>query len=193
MGLTQNPPSFTFGEMDARSEILKIAFLWYGRPYVWGGDDPSGFDCSGFVIEVLQSVGIIADGMDYTAHGLYNLFNQFPRVGPAQPGDLVFWLTGTRATHIEIMVDETRSIGASGSGSPKFDLLSEISFLIDKIPSLESLFLKDGEIRPNLYTWAIKKALFQRQAERDNGYIKVRPVSRRPGFWIYDPISAMGG
>jgi len=30
--------------------------------YLWGGDDPlAGFDCSGFVIEILKSVGILEE------------------------------------------------------------------------------------------------------------------------------------
>lgn len=43
-----------------------------GLPYIWGGDDPVvGMDCSGLVIELLQSQGILPRGYDSTAKGLH--------------------------------------------------------------------------------------------------------------------------
>ena len=42
-----------------RFYAYKLAWKYIGKFYKWGGDDPSGFDCSGFVIEILKSVGIL--------------------------------------------------------------------------------------------------------------------------------------
>jgi len=39
--------------MDRREIAAKIAWHYLGTPYVWGGDDFSGFDCSGYVIEIM--------------------------------------------------------------------------------------------------------------------------------------------
>ncbi|MFC1535727.1 NlpC/P60 family protein, partial [Candidatus Neomarinimicrobiota bacterium] len=37
-----------------------IAFHFVGLPYLWGGDDAvAGYDCSGLVIEILKSVGLL--------------------------------------------------------------------------------------------------------------------------------------
>lgn len=63
------------------------ASRYIGRPYVWGGSSPKGFDCSGLVFYVLTQMGL--RGVPRTSEG------QFPwtkRVSPAQlqVGDLVF-------------------------------------------------------------------------------------------------------
>lgn len=40
-----------------RKIATKVAWSFIGKWYKWGGDDPSGFDCSGFVIEILIGYG----------------------------------------------------------------------------------------------------------------------------------------
>lgn len=110
---------------ETRREVaLKIAWAFLGRPYVWGGDDPmAGFDCSGFVIEILKSVGLFPRRADTTAHGLFQMFSG-PRGGKTVPCDpyagcLVFWHAegSDRIRHVEMMINENLSIGASGGGS----------------------------------------------------------------------------
>lgn len=96
----------------------RIAWSFLGTPYSWGGDDPiNGFDCSGFVIEVLKSVGLFPRGQDMTAQGLSELY---PRCEDTKEGCLVFWRSSTdenRIVHVEYCLDEVLSIGASGGGS----------------------------------------------------------------------------
>ena len=91
------------------------AYSLHGRPYLWGGDDPSGFDCSGFVIEILKSVGILPRTGDWTADGLYKMFKHLP--SEPQQGCLVFWGTERRKTHVEYCYTKDITIGASGGGS----------------------------------------------------------------------------
>lgn len=102
--------------MDEKREIvLRIAWHYLGKPYLWGGDDPRGFDCSGLVIEALKSVGILPRKGDWTADGLYKTF---PEIYAPQPGDLVFWSDESgRMVHVEILIGGGLSIGASGGGS----------------------------------------------------------------------------
>jgi cell wall-associated NlpC family hydrolase len=90
-----------------------------GLPYVWGGDDPiRGFDCSGFVIEVLQSVGVLPFPGDWTAQGLWEHFKA-ARTETPSAGCLVLWRPAgvDRATHVELCLNDELSIGASGGGS----------------------------------------------------------------------------
>ena len=101
-----------------RELAIKYAWEFLGLPYRWGGDDPvHGFDCSGFVIEVLQGVGLLPHGSDYTANGLY--IRYAPNVQPdGKAGCLVFWFNlNNIATHVEMMIDDKHTIGASGGGS----------------------------------------------------------------------------
>lgn len=101
-----------------RSTALAVAKAFLGTPYIWGGDDPSGFDCSGFVIEVLKSVGVLPRNGDWTADRLY--MDQFRGLDISAPvcGALVFWFNNDlKAVHVEICLDTVLAIGASGGGS----------------------------------------------------------------------------
>lgn len=107
--------------MDDRDLALRVAWHYLGTPYIWGGDDPSGFDCSGYVIEILQSVGVLPRSGDWSAAGLWDLFKQGRRdlYSDYTAGDLIFWRAreSDHIIHIEMLVDGTRSIGAQGGGS----------------------------------------------------------------------------
>ena len=100
----------------ARGRLCRLAESLLWTPYRWGGDDPSGFDCSGLVVELLKSVGIVAAG-DWTADGLMQMFP--PCADGPQDGDLVFFGQENVATHVEVVWSSTLglSIGASGGGS----------------------------------------------------------------------------
>ena len=75
----------------------------------------AGFDCSGYVIEILQSVGRLPRG-DWTAQGLYNTFAHVATDHPKE-GRLVFWANSAgRIVHVEYCINGFLSIGASGGG-----------------------------------------------------------------------------
>jgi len=89
---------------------------WIGRRYVWSGDDPSGFDCSGYAVECLKSVDIISPYVDYTAAGLFDLFKDNQK-NFYKRSYLAFWMNQSRhVIHVEILIDEKHTIGASGGG-----------------------------------------------------------------------------
>lgn len=102
---------------EGRALALQIAWKLYGLPYMWGGDDPlKGFDCSGMVIEILKSIGILPFKGDWTAAGLWERFQDWQK-DTAGPGRLVFWsYAGGPPYHIEMCLNEELSIGASGGG-----------------------------------------------------------------------------
>lgn len=98
----------------AKKWFLTTALAYLGTPYVWGGDDPSGFDCSGFVIECLKSAGILKEAEDYSADGLMHRYEASVIDRPCE-GALLFSLDITgRAYHVVICLDENFQIGASG-------------------------------------------------------------------------------
>ena len=104
---------------DAKVIAEIVALNHLGTPYIWGGDDPSGFDCSGFVIEILKSVGILPSGGDWTADGLFTRFEQYLLSSQnANNGCLVFCLNEKgKATHVEYCINKKLSVGARGGGS----------------------------------------------------------------------------
>lgn len=97
----------------------EVAMSLHGLPYRWGGDDPgTGFDCSGFIIEILKSCGRLPRSGDWTAHALWDTFAGKDRAEP-QLGCLAFWWNKAkdRIIHVEFCLDSQRTIGASGGGS----------------------------------------------------------------------------
>ena len=105
-------------KMKTKKEIVtKYAWHYLGIPYRWGGDDFSGFDCSGLCMELLQAIGLVGRKEDLTAQGIYNRF-QDKEVNEPEEGCLVFYGIGkNHITHIEYCIDKDLSIGASGGGS----------------------------------------------------------------------------
>ncbi len=67
--------------------VVGIAMRYLGVPYVWGGDSPSGFDCSGFVMYVYAQVGVSLP--HYT--GAQWSYGVPVSKSDLQPGDLVFF------------------------------------------------------------------------------------------------------
>jgi len=102
--------------MNKLELALKVAWIYVGKFYKWGGDDPSGFDCSGLCVEILKSVGLIPRKSDYTAQGLFNKFKSKEVLKPVQ-GCLIFWGNSHGLTHVEFCIDSEHTIGASGGGS----------------------------------------------------------------------------
>lgn len=105
-------------KLERLNVFLDVAWSHLSRPYIWGGDDPiRGFDCSGFVIECLRSVGLFPQKDDATAAMLFQRFKA-KRVDAPHKGCLVFWKNGEgRIIHIEICLNDELCIGASGGGS----------------------------------------------------------------------------
>lgn len=102
--------------LDRRELMLRVAWAYHGTWYEWGGDDPEGFDCSGYDIECAMSVGLLPDGFDARARDLWKLWEPFRIRGPRR-GAFAFWKSknGGPICHTEICLDEHFSIGAHGS------------------------------------------------------------------------------
>jgi cell wall-associated NlpC family hydrolase len=67
--------------------VVGYAMQFLGRPYVWGGASPSGFDCSGFVMYVYAHFGVSLPHSSYAQYGYGSPVSQ----SDLQPGDLVFF------------------------------------------------------------------------------------------------------
>jgi cell wall-associated NlpC family hydrolase len=76
------PPTNTLG-----GQAVALAYRFLGVPYVWGGETPLGFDCSGLTMYVYGELGIKLG--HYTGFQYYAGL-RIPR-DRLQPGDLVFF------------------------------------------------------------------------------------------------------
>lgn len=95
-----------------------------GIPYKWGGDDPMlGYDCSGFVQELLMSAGTHPNPkQDFTAQGLYNYFAKHGSYNVCSLGSLAFYgKSHEKITHIAFCLDQKTMIEAGGGGSRTID------------------------------------------------------------------------
>lgn len=97
--------------------IYDYAMSFVGKPYLWGGDDPmTGFDCSGLVVEILQAMGSINHGSDYTAHDLYRLF-EHSCISSPELGVLAFYGSVAKITHVGFCLDDRLMLESGGGGS----------------------------------------------------------------------------
>jgi murein DD-endopeptidase len=96
------------------NEIAMRAISQLGRPYVWGGADLSGFDCSGLVRFIYDQVGI---PVPRTAAEQFSAAKRIELEG-LKPGDLLFFRTqpSQRISHVAIYTGEGRFIHAPRSG-----------------------------------------------------------------------------
>ena len=83
-----------------------------GTPYVYGGTTPRGFDCSGLVQYSYQKAGIT---VPRTSRGQYRSAKPVP-VASARPGDLVFFASGQKISHVGIYLGDDEFIHAPETG-----------------------------------------------------------------------------
>lgn len=90
-------------------EIVRTARRYLGVRYVWGGESPRGFDCSGFVQWVFARHGV---AMPRTAREQAGV-GDAPYPGDLRPGDLLFFWGGTGAQHVAIYAGGDSIVHAS--------------------------------------------------------------------------------
>lgn len=115
------------------SNIVNTAKKYLGVPYVWGGETPSGFDCSGFVQYVYKQHGISISRTTYdqVKQGVHVDKNNL------QPGDLIFF---NNANHVGMYVGDGQFIHAPSTGD------------VIKISSLSSNYYTQNYYEARRYT-----------------------------------------
>jgi cell wall-associated NlpC family hydrolase/transcriptional regulator with XRE-family HTH domain len=105
-------------ESNARgNDVAAFAMQFVGAPYVWGGADPDGFDCSGFTQYVYRQFGL---DLPHFAADQYS--EQYGTIitdpNALQPGDLVFFANTYEPgiTHIGIYIANGDVVQAMSPG-----------------------------------------------------------------------------
>lgn len=88
------------------SDPATVAQLFFGVPYLWGGNSTKGIDCSGLVQAGYHACGHICPGDSDMQHD--TLGRLLAEDAPLQRGDLVFW-----KGHVGMMVDGETMIHAN--------------------------------------------------------------------------------
>jgi cell wall-associated NlpC family hydrolase len=95
----------------AAAAVIAAARTHLGQKYVYGGDGPTTWDCSGLTSSLWSSVGGVS-GIPRTAHQQQAWTTPVP-ASQVLPGDLYF--LGTPATHVGIVLGAGMVLDASAS------------------------------------------------------------------------------
>ena len=98
---------------DVRSRLVSDADRYLGVPYLYGGLDTKGIDCSGLVYRVFKDV--LGFGIPRTTKTLYDFSERVDRE-KLEPGDLVFFDTTGPLAHVGIYEGEGVFIHAASEG-----------------------------------------------------------------------------
>jgi peptidoglycan DL-endopeptidase CwlO len=91
-------------------QALRWALAEIGKPYVWGGAGPNGFDCSGLVVWAYEHVGI---SLTHFTGAQWNEVRHIP-VSELKPGDLLFFFADI--SHVGIYVGNGLMVDAPTFG-----------------------------------------------------------------------------
>jgi len=107
---TATPPAPTEPLPAGYPQAAMTALQYVGVPYLWGGESPSGFDCSGLVAYVYAQLGV---DLPHFAAAQYTYGVPVPE-SQLQPGDLVFF---DNLNHVGIYIGDDEFIDAPHTGT----------------------------------------------------------------------------
>ena len=111
------PPTeaLMFAPATPGDRAVLFAFAQLGKPYIWGGNGPVGYDCSGLALAASESVGV---GFARVSDDQYDTAGQPVALSSLSAGDLVFWGTSqtdwTTVYHTAIYVGGDQIVEATG-------------------------------------------------------------------------------
>ena len=120
--------------------VCAIAQTLFNAPYLWGGKNAMGMDCSGFtqVVYATQGINLLRNAREQMTQG-----ELVPSLAEAQPGDLAFFdhadrdPKATNISHVGMLLSPTEIIHCSGC--VHIDTIDE-----------QGIHLPDGELTHHL-------------------------------------------
>lgn len=94
------------------SNAVRLALAQLGKPYIWGAEGPSGFDCSGLMLYAWRQSG---GSLPRTSRAQYSATRRVS-MSQIQPGDLVFF--GRPIHHVGMYIGDGKMVEASRRGVP---------------------------------------------------------------------------
>lgn len=111
-GLNSN--GMTGGSLQGGGDRVSFAKSLLGTPYVWGGADKNGTDCSGLVYQVLNASGTKVPRVTAAQYGR---MGTGVSLAQAQPGDVVYFDEPGATDHVGIYIGNGQMIDAPYSGA----------------------------------------------------------------------------
>jgi NlpC/P60 family len=102
----------------AAQQAITYALAQVGKPYIWGGIGPTGYDCSGLVMEAYLSAGVT---IPRTSQQQWAQRTNNVSLDALEPGDLVFYQgsdgTATSPGHVVMYVGSGNVVEAAHTGT----------------------------------------------------------------------------
>ncbi len=139
--ISNSPSGRPIGGTPSNSHnVCAIAQTLLNAPYLWGGKNAMGMDCSGFtqVVYATQGINLLRNAREQMTQG-----ELVPSLAEAQPGDLAFFdhadrdLEATNISHVGLLLSPTEIIHCSGC--VHIDTIDE-----------QGIHLPDGELTHHL-------------------------------------------
>jgi cell wall-associated NlpC family hydrolase len=97
--------------------VISYAVAQLGKPYIWGGTGPAGYDCSGLVMMAYRAAGI---DIPRTTYQQVDVGTAVYSLGQLEPGDLLFTAgsdgTNTDPGHVGMFIGDGIVIAAPETG-----------------------------------------------------------------------------
>jgi cell wall-associated NlpC family hydrolase len=93
--------------------VLAKAKAQRGKPYRWGANGPSAFDCSGFVRYVMHGVGV--NNLPRTSQAIAQKAHRIKKASKKR-GDLIFFTSGSHVYHVAVYAGKGMIWHAPGTG-----------------------------------------------------------------------------
>lgn len=139
--IANSPSGRPIGETPSNTHnVCAIAQTLLNAPYLWGGKNAMGMDCSGFtqVVYATMGVNLLRNAREQMTQG-----ELVPSLADAQPGDLAFFdhadrdPKATNISHVGLLLSPTEIIHCSGC--VHIDTIDE-----------QGIHLSDGELTHHL-------------------------------------------
>lgn len=135
--------------MSIRDDAIALAFCYLGDPYEWGGDGEGGhggnnYDCSGFILHILQQTGIFPPELDMTAQNIYNAYKSYTTEKPYKACVAFYGDSVVSITHCALIINSRGIIGANGGNIGKVSA-EKIDFHNKKMIAIVDPYKKIGE------------------------------------------------
>ncbi len=183
------------GSSDIVERAIEFAKSRVGTPYVWGGTEPGGFDCSGLLLWAFDKAGLTLprtsrEQWGYTGDREAGITTSHVSREELQRGDLVFWSSdGTQSGiyHVGMYLGNDQLLNAANS---KSDVLVQSMYYNQGFMG----GLRISQAGGGEYTGAWQAPLKNFSYRLSDSYgFRFHPVTGAPGFHNGTDMSTSAG